>query len=145
MQLCSVTLTGTKMSQIGKVDQALLQPGKRLSIHRRPDNAYDSQAMSVHAGEGLTSPQVGWIPAKEIEDKTRKEVLFNLASHDDIEMWAEVEQFQAESKFLRVGVFFQTENDSNPPVLVDDFSAERDPRDTYGGVDSLEGRIPGIG
>lgn len=132
MQLCTVTLTGTKMSQIGKVDQALLQPGKRLCIHRRPDNAYDSQAMSVHI-EGLTSPQVGWIPAKEIEDKSRKEVLFNLASHDDIAMWAVVEQYQAETKFLRVGVHFSTENDSNPPIAIDDFSAERDPRDTTGG------------
>lgn len=104
MQLCTVTLTGTKMSQIGRVDPELLQPGKILAIQRRPDNAYDNQAMSVHCGPGVTSPQVGWIPAKEIEDKCRKEVLFNLSGHELVDMYAIVEQFEPETKFLRVQI-----------------------------------------
>lgn len=129
MQLCSVTLTGTKMSQISKVDQTLLAPGCYLSVHRRPDNSYDAQAMSVHAGAGITSPQVGWIPAKELEDKIRKEVLFNLASHSDIEMWAEVEQYEPATKFLRCGVHFAT-GVSEPD---EDADCESGPTsDTYG-------------
>lgn len=114
MQLCTVNLTGTKMSQIGKVQPALLEPGSQLAIHRRPDNAYDSQAMSVHLS-GITSPQVGWIPNKEIEDKSRKEVLSNLAAVHDL--YAVVEQYDPETKFLRVQVHLSEQGKPFLPVV----------------------------
>jgi len=114
MKLCSVTLTGTKQSQIGKVDPASLQPGKRLEIYRRADNAYDPQAMSVHL-MGLTSPMVGWIQNKEPEDKRRKEVLCNLAVM--CQLHAVVEQFEPATKFLRVEVHLTEVIVSEPPCF----------------------------
>lgn len=98
----TTNLTGTKMSQLGKVADRI-QVGTQLSIHRRPDNSYDNQAMSVHFGPFVTDPQVGWIPAKEFEDKIVKGVLFNLMAHG-IGLEGEVVQFEPETKFLRVNV-----------------------------------------
>lgn len=101
--LYTTTLTGTKMGQLGKIPEGSIQVGSELSIHRRPDNAYDSQAMSVHFGSGITSPQIGWIPAKEIEDKATKGILFNLVGHG-IPLRAIVEQFDHKTRFVRVNV-----------------------------------------
>lgn len=100
--LYTTNLTGTKMSQFGKV-ASQLEVGTELAIIPRPDNAYDNQAMSVHFGTGVTDPQVGWIPAKELEDKIVKSVLFNLTRHG-IGLYATVVQVEPESKFLRVDV-----------------------------------------
>lgn len=98
----TTSLTGTKMSQLGKVGDQIKE-GDVLAIVPRPDNAYDSQAMSVHFGPDVTSPQVGWIPAKEFEDKIVKGVLFNLMKFG-VGLQARVVQYIPETKFLRVDV-----------------------------------------
>lgn len=95
-------LTGTKMSQLGKVGE-FIKPGQRLAIISRPDNSYDSQAMSVHFGDNVTAPQVGWIPAKQIEDKIVKGVLFNLVRHG-IGLEATVVSYDPSTKELAVQV-----------------------------------------
>lgn len=110
----TTNLTGTKMSQLGKVAE-YIRVGQRLSIHRRPDNSYDNQAMSVHFGDYVTDPQVGWIPAKEFEDKIVKGVLFNLMAHG-IGLEAEVVQFEPETKFLRVNVNLSDPDDEAQDV-----------------------------
>lgn len=83
-EICTTHLTGVKM---GKLKQHVhgIKPDTVLSIHRRPDNTYDSQAMSVHFGPDVTSPQIGWIPNKEYEDKIIKTVLNNLSKYHPLE------------------------------------------------------------
>ena len=98
----TTNLTGTKMSQLGRVKDQI-KVGDTLAIVARPDNAYDSQAMSVHFGPDVTAPQVGWIPAKELEDKIVKGVLFNLVRFG-IGLYATVVQYEPDTKFLRVDV-----------------------------------------
>lgn len=98
----TTNLTGTKMSQLGRVKDQI-KVGDTLAIVARPDNAYDSQAMSVHFGPDVTTPQVGWIPAKELEDKIVKGVLFNLVRFG-IGLYATVVQYEPDTKFLRVDV-----------------------------------------
>lgn len=108
----SCNLTGTKMGQLGRVaDQIAV--GTTLNIIRRPDNAYDSQAMSVHFGDellGVTNPQIGWIPAKEVEDKIVKSVLFNLMAHG-IDLHAVVTHYDAESRAVRCDICLDDERD----------------------------------
>ena len=100
--LYSVALTGTKMGQLKHVaDQ--LKVGSRLAIINRPDNSYDSQAMSVHFGDSVTSPQIGWIPAKEFEDKIVKGVLFNLQRHG-IPLEAVVVEYEPTARTVVVDV-----------------------------------------
>lgn len=98
----STKLTGTKMSQLGKVGQ-YIKPGTELGIFNRPDNAYDNQAMSVHFGASITDPQVGWIPNKEFEDKIVKNILNNLVRHG-IALYAVVTQYNPETKDLSVNI-----------------------------------------
>lgn len=105
--------TGTKISQIGKVlDQ--IKEGDVLAIIPRPDNSYDSQAMSIHYGTSVTDPQVGWVPAKEVEDKIVKGVLFNLTKFG-FPLQARVVQFEAEQRFLRVDIELAEEEDTSEP------------------------------
>lgn len=98
--LYTTTLTGTKQGKLSSLPSAP-QPGDQLSIHRRPDNAYDSQAMSVHFGPYLTDPFIGWVPAKEYEDRIVKGVLFNLMAHG-IPLIASVESYDPDTKTLVV-------------------------------------------
>lgn len=110
--LYETTLTGTKMSQLGKLSPDSIVAGTMLSIHARPDNAYDSQAMSVHFGFGVTDPQVGWVPAKFPEDQTVKGVLFNIVRHG-FTLVAQVVNYEPATRHLRVAIGIVDEDDAS--------------------------------
>lgn len=102
MLIYATTLTGSKISQLGKVIDKV-KVGDYLAIVPRPDNSYDNQAMSVHYGFGVTDPQVGWIPAKEIEDKATKGILFALTRHG-FELRAQITSFDPVAKQISVNI-----------------------------------------
>jgi hypothetical protein len=133
----SCNLTGTKMGQLGRVKDQITV-GTTLNIIRRPDNAYDGQAMSVHFGDellGVTNPQIGWIPVKEVEDKIVKSVLFNLMSHG-IDLYAVVTHYDAESRAVRVDVCLHDDKDFSGVTDSEGLEAEADEDDIPGTGDN---------
>lgn len=103
MKIYETALTGVKMNKKNAI-AAGVESGSVLFMMRRPDNAYDDKAISVHSGPG--EPQIGWIPANTETAQAVKGVIAGLLDAGyDLELHAT--QVDLENNFIRCEVHIE--------------------------------------